>query len=43
VSLKLLAVAAGFLIWFMIAAMIITVIFMVFLQYLAILTGNLPK
>jgi type II secretory pathway component PulF len=43
VSLKQLAVAAGFLIWFMIAAMIITVIFMVFLQYLAILTGNLPK
>jgi hypothetical protein len=27
----------------MIAAMIIAVIFMVFLQYLAILTGNLPK
>ncbi|MFM7927272.1 MAG: type II secretion system F family protein, partial [Pirellula sp.] len=43
IALKQLAVAAGFLIWFMIAAMIITVIFMVFMQYLAILTGNLPK
>ena len=42
-ALKQLAVAAGFAIWFMIAAMIITVIFMVFMQYLSILTGNLPK
>jgi type II secretory pathway component PulF len=42
-SLKQLAVTAGFAIWFMIAAMIITVIFMIFTQYLAILTGNLPK
>ena len=43
VALKQLAVAAGFLIWFVIAAMIIMVIFMVFMQYLSILTGNLPK
>lgn len=42
-SLKQLAVTAGFAIWFMIAAMIIAVIFMIFTQYLAILTGNLPK
>jgi type II secretory pathway component PulF len=42
-SLKQLAVTAGFAIWFMIAAMIITVIFTIFLQYLAILNGNLPK
>jgi type II secretory pathway component PulF len=43
IALKQLAIAAGFLIWFMIAAMIITVIFMVFMQYLSIITGNLPK
>jgi type IV pilus assembly protein PilC len=43
VALKQLAVAAGFLIWFLIAAMIVTVIFMVFMQYLNIITGNLPK
>lgn len=43
IALKQLAVAAGFAIWFVISAMIITVIFMVFMQYLSILTGNLPK
>jgi type IV pilus assembly protein PilC len=42
-ALKQLAVSAGFAIWFLIAAMIITVIFMVFMQYLSIITGNLPK
>lgn len=43
IALKQLAVAAGFFIWFVISAMIITVIFMVFMQYLSIITGNLPK
>jgi type II secretory pathway component PulF len=42
-ALKQLAIAAGFVIWFLIAAMIITVIFMIFTQYLSILYGNLPK
>jgi type IV pilus assembly protein PilC len=42
-ALKQLAVTAGFVIWFLIAAMIITVIFTVFMQYLSIITGNLPK
>lgn len=42
-ALKQLAITAGFVIWFAIAAMIITVIFMIFSQYLAILYGNLPK
>ncbi len=42
-ALKQLAIAAGFAIWFMIAAMIVTVIFIIFSQYLALLYGNLPK
>jgi len=42
-ALKQLATAAGFVIWFMIAAMIVTVIFIIFSQYLKILYGALPK
>ena len=42
-ALKQLAVAAGFLIWVIISGMIIAVIFMVFLQYLSMITSNLPK
>jgi type II secretory pathway component PulF len=42
-ALKQLAVTAGFAIWFLIAAMIITVIFMIFTQYLNVIMGNLPK
>jgi type IV pilus assembly protein PilC len=42
-ALKQLATAAGFAIWFMIAAMIVTVIFIIFSQYLKILYGALPK
>jgi type II secretory pathway component PulF len=42
-ALKQLAIAAGFAIWFLIAAMIIGVIFMIFTQYLNMLYGNLPK
>lgn len=42
-ALKHLATAAGFAIWLMIAAMIITVIFIIFTQYLKILYGALPK
>lgn len=42
-ALKQLAVAAGFLIWMIISGMIIAVIFMVFLQYLSMITSNLPK
>lgn len=42
-ALKQLAIASGFAIWFMIAAMIIAVIFIIFTQYLSLLYGNLPK
>jgi type II secretory pathway component PulF len=38
-ALKQLAVTAGFAIWLMIAAMIITVIFIIFTQYIKVLTG----
>jgi type II secretory pathway component PulF len=40
-ALKQLAIAAGFAIWTMIAAMIIAVIFMVFMQYVNMLNGML--
>jgi len=40
-ALKQLAIAAGFVIWFLIAAMIIAVIFMVFMQYVNMLNGML--
>jgi type II secretory pathway component PulF len=43
VALKQLAIAAGFTIWFLIAAMIVAVIFIIFTQYLSLLYGNLPK
>ncbi len=42
-ALKQLAITAGFAIWFLIAAMIVTVIFIIFTQYLSLLYGNLPK
>lgn len=42
-ALKQLAVTAGFAIWFLIAAMIVAVIFMIFTQYLNVIMGNLPK
>jgi len=40
-ALKQLAIAAGFAIWTMIAAMIIAVIFMIFMQYVNMLNGML--
>jgi type II secretory pathway component PulF len=42
-ALKQLAITAGFAIWFLIAAMIVSVIFLIFTQYLNLIYGNLPK
>jgi type II secretory pathway component PulF len=42
-ALKQLAVASSYLIWMLISGMIIAVIFMVFMQYLNMITSNLPK
>jgi type IV pilus assembly protein PilC len=42
-ALSQLAIAAGFAIWFLIAAMITAAIFIIFTQYLSLLYGNLPK
>jgi type II secretory pathway component PulF len=42
-ALKQLAIAAGFVIWFLIAAMVIAVIFTIFMQVINMYSGFLPK
>ncbi len=43
IALKQLAITAGVLIWMMIAGMIIFAIFTIFMQYMKVLNGFLPK
>jgi type II secretory pathway component PulF len=42
-ALKQLAIAAGFVIWFLIAAMVIAVIFTIFMQVINMYSSFLPK